>query len=585
MLKRFYYFIFLQKTEFFLGTTLIVFAMVAQNISPFFVKWITQSVQLGEISETYFLVGIFALIILIGNALDNLGVYFTDRNAVHTSTTISQKILAHIHSLDFAYHTDKSSGKLISLMKRGDEAFYSYYDILNRQILYIIVSFIVMFTAFSQIKLHYILYVFGLIALSIVISIKLVKINIAKRKIFNDADDDLSSARVDNLVNFDTVKYFANETYEQKRFAHLSKKWGDALMGYFFTFRYFDIILGNIINLALCGILLLGLWDLQRNAITFPDFLLITTFALTLFPKMMNLLFSLRELAKKYTDLKVYLELLDEKISVLDPENPTHIQNALGDIKFENVSFRYNPKGPHILKNFNLHIKSGESVAFVGYSGAGKTTIAKLLMRMYDPQEGSIIVDGVPINQMKKSELRTVVGIVPQDPLLFNNTIYYNIAYAKQSASEEEVIHAAKKAQVDEFIKHLSDGYQTVVGERGIKLSGGQRQRLAVARVLLEQPQIVVFDEATSSLDSVSEKMVQKAFWDMIRNAKKPRTSIIVAHRLSTIMRADRIVVMDKGEIVEEGDHESLINKEHGIYHKLWSLQKNGFIGDGESEE
>ncbi len=584
MLRRFYQFIFLRKGEFFLGTGFVALAMFLSNLAPFFVKWMTQSVQSGNTEQAFSLILVFGLFLFIGNIFDNIGSLITDRNSVHTSTTISKKVLTHIHNLDFAYHTDKSSGKLIGLMKRGDEAFFSFYDVLNRQILSILSSFLVMFVAFLQLKVHYLLFVIILITISLFISVQLVKINIGKRRMFNLADDEVSSARVDNLVNFDTVKYFANEKFEQHRFAHLLSVWSDTLMKYFFTFRYFDIVLGNMVNIALCGILLLGVWDLQRHIITLPDFLLITTFALTLFPKMMNLLMNLRELAKKSTDLQTYLDLLEEKVSVIDPTEPLHITHPKGEITFTDISFRYTPESPPVLDTFNLHLKSGESVAFVGYSGAGKTTIAKLLMRMYDPQVGTISIDGLNIRKLTKSELRTVVGIVPQDPLLFNNTIYYNIAYAKHHPTEDEVIDAAKKAQVDEFIRKLPEGYQTIVGERGIKLSGGQRQRLAVARVLLEKPQVIIFDEATSSLDSVSEQMVQEAFWNMVREKESPRTSIIIAHRLSTIMKADRIVVMDKGKIVEEGTHETLLQKNEGIYHKLWSLQKNGFIGDGESD-
>jgi ABC-type multidrug transport system fused ATPase/permease subunit len=293
-------------------------------------------------------------------------------------------------------------------------------------------------------------------------------------------------------------------------------------------------------------------------------------------------IYSLRELAKKSSDLRNYFDLLDEETSVQDPENPEHLASERSDIIFDHVSFGYEDGGEPILNDFNLHIKHGESIALVGYSGAGKTTIAKLLMRMYDPQVGAIKLDGIDIRQLKKSELRSAVGVVSQDPLLFNNTVFYNIAYAKQHATKDEVIAAAKAARVDDFVQKLRHGYNTVVGERGIKLSGGQRQRLAISRVLLEQAQIIIMDEATSALDSASEQIIQSAFWNLVRDSAKPRTSIIIAHRLSTIMKADRIVVMNKGTIADIGTHEELIKKEGSIYHKLWSLQRNGFLTDEE---
>lgn len=580
---RLYRFIWRRKWLFIIGTIPMILALVLSNLSPFFVKWLTQAVQDGQLDHAFNLVLIFGLVLVASNLLENIGFFITDKNMVGTSTDISHAVLTHIHNLDFAYHTNKSSGRLISLMKRGDDAFFTYYDIVNRQFLGIIISFAVMFTAFARLRYDYLLFASCLLIITILVAFFLIKINIRKRILFNNADDDVSSARVDNLVNFDTVKYFANEKFEQKRFSNLLNIWNKRLQDYFFTFRYFDGIVGNLINISLVGIMFLAVRDLRSGQIVLADFLLVTTFSMTLFPKMMHLLFSLRELAKKHTDISTYLNLLDEEVSVKDPVDPQKIAEVKGEITFDQVGFAYENK-QLVLEDFSLNIKSGEAIALVGFSGAGKTTIAKLLMRMYDPTKGKILIDGVEINNLRKDDLRKMVGVVPQDPLLFNNTVYFNISYANHQASKEEVLAASKAAQVDVFIKDLPNGYETIVGERGIKLSGGQRQRLAIARVLLEKPKIIVMDEATSSLDSASEKIIQEAFWDLVKDKENPRTSIIIAHRLSTIMQADRIVVMDEGKIAEVGSHQELINKDKGIYQRLWSLQKNGFIGDGEDE-
>lgn len=580
--RRLYHFIFLSPITYWTGMILLAIGLALSNLAPFFVKWLTESVQQNQLNYAFKLIIVFGGLLFISNLISNLAYFISDKNMVRTSTTITHAVLTHIHNLDFAYHTNKSSGKLISLMKRGDEAFFTFYDVLNRSLVNIFISFIVMFGAFLQLRWIYIFFVIILIVFSVFVSYFLVKLNIEKRNLFNNADDDVSSARVDNLVNFDTVKYFANERFEQNRFLGLLKKWSATLQDYFFTFRYFDIILGNIINLALVGIMLLALIDLRNQNITLADFLLVTTFALTLFPKMMMFLFSFRELAKKHTDLKVYLELLNEKILVADPIHSKTIVNPKGEVEFKHVTFSFECDEP-VLDDFNLKIRGGESVALVGYSGAGKTTIAKLLMRMYDPQKGEITLDGVNIKDLNKETLRNKIGIVPQDPLLFNNTIYYNIAYAKNDAEEEEVYNAASLSKVSDFVQKLPSGYQTIVGERGIKLSGGQRQRLAIARVLLEQPEILIFDEATSSLDSLSELSIQESFWNLVKDKSHPKTAIIIAHRLSTIMKADRILVLDKGKIVESGTHQEMLANNKGIYHQLWSLQKNGFIGDGET--
>lgn len=558
--------------------------MALNNLAPFFVKWLTEAVQANQFDQAFNFLFLFAGLLLAANILENLGYFITDKNMVGTSNAIAQAVLTHIHNLDFAYHTNKSSGKLISLMKRGDDAFFAYYDIINRQLLNLAISFGMMIFAFTSLRTSYLVFVGALLALTALVATFLIKINIKKRIAFNDADDEVSSARVDNLVNFDTVKYFANEKFEQNRFAKLLRIWNRRLQDYFFTFRYFDGLVGNLINFALVGIMFIALRDLSQNVISLAEFLLVTTFSMTLFPKMMHLLFSMRELAKKNTDLRTYLDLLDEPIAVRDPESPQKIAKLEGNITFNQVDFAYENK-QLVLHNFSLQIEAGEAIALVGFSGAGKSTVAKLLMRMYDPTAGQISIDGVEINELTKADLRHIVGVVPQDPLLFNNSVYFNIAYANHQASKAEVIAAAQAAQVDSFVKELPKGYETVVGERGIKLSGGQRQRLAIARILLEKPKVIILDEATSSLDSASEQIIQAAFWNLVRDQKNPRTSIIIAHRLSTIMQADRIVVMDAGRIAEIGTHQELIEKDGGIYQRLWSLQKNGFIGDGESED
>lgn len=580
---RLYHFIWQYKWPFLIGSIPLVLAMILNNIAPFFVKWLTETAQAQDFNQGFNLILIFAALLIIANFLENFGYFITDKNMVHTSNSIAHSVLTHIHNLDFAYHTNKSSGKLISLMKRGDDAFFAYYDIINRQLLNLAISFAMMIFAFTALRPSYLIFVAALVLLTASVATFLIKINIQKRQAFNEADDEVSSARVDNLVNFDTVKYFANEKFEQDRFANLLHIWNKRLQAYFFTFRYFDGIVGNLINLALVGIMYLALMDLSRGQIALADFLLVSTFAMTLFPKMMHLLFSIRELAKKHTDLKTYLELLDEPVVVDDPKQPKYLTKVSGTVEFKQVNFAYENKQA-ILQDFSLQLKAGEVVALVGFSGAGKSTVAKLLMRMYDPQQGEVLLDGVNIKELKRVDLRQFIGVVPQDPLLFNNTIYFNIAYAKNNAKRKEVLEAAKAAQVDGFVQDLPAGYDTIVGERGIKLSGGQRQRLAIARVLLEKPQIIIMDEATSSLDSASEKIIQQAFWQMVRDPKNPKTSIIIAHRLSTIMQADRIVVLDQGKIAEIGNHQELIEKDGGIYQKLWSLQKNGFIGDGESE-
>lgn len=558
---------------------LFTFGIVLSSTQPFFVKWVTAAVQSGSYDQAFWVLVWFGVVLVVGNCIVALSFFVGDQGMTRISIDLQGAILKHLHDLDFAYHTNKSSGKLIGIMRRGDEAFFGFYHLLNREIYATAIVFAMMLGTFATLRSTYMLFGMLVTVVSIFISFFLVKINITYRKKFSTTDDEVSGVRVDNLVNFDTVKYFAQEVYEQRRFGALLTRWYDDLLGYFQTFRYFDIIVGNLSLLALVVVMILSVFDVRAGVLSLPDFLLVSSFSLFLFPRLVNLLFILRELAKRYDDLEKYLGLLDEPIKVLDPSNPEEVKQLQGHVQFNHVSFSYH-ENSDVLSDFSLDIKPGESVALVGYSGAGKTTITKLLMRFFDPTAGSVHIDGVDITHMKKSYLRKLVGIVPQDPIMFNNTIAFNVRYARPDASDSEVDAVLRLAKLDEFIKKLPEKDKTMVGERGIKLSGGQRQRLAIARLLLEQPKIILFDEATSSLDSESERSIQQAFWSIAKDPKNPRTSIIIAHRLSTIMRADRIVVLDKGKIAEVGTHESLVKKEGGIYHKLWKLQQDGFIGE-----
>jgi len=583
VLRYFYRFIFRYWKNFLIGIVLFIAADLLSNIQPFYVKWITQAVQENKTETVFSLLLQLGGLLILSSGIANIAYFISDKGMVKTSTDIAETVLKHIHDLDFSYHVNKSSGKLISLMKRGDDAFYAYYDILHRAVLETFVSFVLMSISFLALRPLYSLIVLVMTVAALLCSILLVKQNLKKRRAFTEIDDAVSAVRVDNLVNFDTVKYFAQEKYEQSRFHQMLKNWYKALQEYFFTFRFFDVILGNLSTVFMIALLMLALFDLRNGTIQLPDFLFLLSFSAALFPRIMHMLFHLRELVKKYPDLQQYFLLLDEPVLVLDPIEPKEIVAVQGEIVFEHVSFQYSASSLAVLDDFTLTIYPGEVIAFVGYSGAGKTTIAKLLMRMYDPTLGSISIDGVDLRAMKKSYLRSLIGVVPQDPLLFNNTVEYNIAYALPTASTEEIVWSAKQAQAHEFIEKLTKGYDAIVGERGIKLSGGQRQRLAIARVLLKQPHVVIFDEATAALDSESERAIQDAFWKMVRDPEKPKTSIVIAHRLSTIMSADRIVVLHQGKIQEIGTHDELIENEQGIYHRLWLFQKNGFLGDEEN--
>ncbi|MEZ4103002.1 MAG: ABC transporter ATP-binding protein [Candidatus Paceibacterota bacterium] len=316
--------------------------------------------------------------------------------------------------------------------------------------------------------------------------------------------------------------------------------------------------------------IVIDLWI--KGQVSAGFFVLVQMYMFTIFDHIWSIGGSMRDFASSLSDAKEMVEILDQEIDIRDPENPEKCEIKNGNIVFENVSFEYKD-GKDVFEKFNLEIPSGQKVGIVGHSGSGKTTITNLLLRFEDVTNGSVKIDGQDIRNITQDDLRSKISYVPQEPVLFHRTLKENIAYGNPDASDREIEVASKKAHAEEFIKDLKDGYDTIVGERGVKLSGGQRQRISISRVMLENSPILILDEATSSLDSISENLIQRAFDEAMKN----RTTIVIAHRLSTIKKMDRIIVLDKGKIVEDGNHDDLLNKK-GYYFKLWQAQKDGVI-------
>jgi ATP-binding cassette subfamily B protein len=304
---------------------------------------------------------------------------------------------------------------------------------------------------------------------------------------------------------------------------------------------------------------------------TIGDFVLVVGFVSAFYPRLFDLVFSFRDIAKNYADIEKYFGVLDYDIQIKDPQKPVDVPGISGEIEFKNVSFSYGERKEDTVSGVDLKVRQGQSVALVGRSGSGKTTLIRLLVRFYDVDKGKITIDDIDIRDFTKANLRSFIGVVPQEPILFNNTIGYNIGYGKEEATKKEIKAAAKMANIDKFIESLPKKYNTQVGERGIKVSGGQKQRLAIARMILSDPEIIIFDEATSQLDSESERLIQEAFWKVVKN----KTTIIIAHRLSTAMRADKIVVLEKGKIIESGSHKALLEEKDSLYGYFWDLQIN----------
>ncbi len=565
------FFRFIAKKKLIYGLTLIslVATAILQSVMPYFLKLFVNEIPALDYQALINILLIYIAVVMGSLITDVASNWFGDVVLLDAARDARLAIFKHVQNLDFSFHSNKSTGSMISAFKRGDGAFFDLFHTVHFNIIGVIVTTIIMLIFFGQINFWLVVFMSIALILTFISTKILIKNNVDKRNIFNDEEDNVSGIITDNMINYETVKLFAKEKWESTRLTNAFKPWTKSLWGYANSFRLIDIVIGLLINISIFAIMFLMLRFSVFGNLGVGDFVLIISFIGMFFPKIWNLVWSTRNIAKNYADLEKYFGLLNEKVEVLDPKNPINIGHVYGEIKFKNVSFSYKNRVKNAINNFDLDIKQGESVALVGRSGSGKTTLVKLLMRFFDITNGEISIDGINIKDFTKNTLRGFIGMVPQEPILFNNTVAYNIGYGKENTKLSEIREAAKIANIDDFIQSLPKKYETEVGERGVKLSGGQKQRLAIARMILSDPDIVVFDEATSQLDSESEKLIQDAFW----KARAGKTTLIVAHRLSTIMRADKIVVMEKGKIKEIGNHKSLLAKKDSLYSHFWNLQ------------
>ena len=481
---------------------------------------------------------------------------------------VGNKVLTHLYDLSLRYHLERKTGALTRDLERGAASVSSILNYLTFNIIPVGVEFILV-AGFLMINYDWPFAVVTLITVIvyIVFTLMVTEWRIGYRLKMNEMDSKASMQAVDSLINYETVKYFGNEQLELKRYDETLGVWEDSAVMSQTSMSALNFGQGAIIAIGVTLIMVFAANGVVEGRMSLGDLVLVNAFLIQLFLPLGFLGIVYRQIKYSLADMDRMLRLMEQEPEIKDDTEAKPLLLKRGEVRFESVGFSYNPER-RILSDISFAVPAGKKVAIVGPSGAGKSTLSRLLFRFYDVSEGQILIDGQNISSVQQESLRAAIGIVPQDTVLFNDTIRYNISYARTDATEVEIHNAARKAHIHHFIESLPDGYDTIVGERGLKLSGGEKQRVAIARAILKDPRILVFDEATSSLDSQSEREIQKA----LKEVAQEHTTLVIAHRLSTVIDADEILVLRHGKIVERGRHQVLL-EEAGTYATMWRLQ------------
>ena len=489
------------------------------------------------------------------------------------------KAFRHLHALSLRYHLDRQTGGLSRAIERGIKGIefllgFMLFNILPTLLEILLVCGVL----WGLFDVWYALVTFVTITTYIVFTLLVTEWRIEYRREMNNRDTEANTKAIDSLLNYETVKYFGNEEHEARRFDSAMRQYEEAAVRSTVSLSALNVGQGAIIAAGLVTVMIMAGNGVVAGDMTVGDFVLVNTYLIQLYLPLNFLGFVYRNIRQSLIDMDAMFKLLDVTREVVDRPGAPALDAPNGEIRFEHVSFGYDPRRP-ILRDVSFTVPSGKMVAIVGPSGAGKSTISRILYRFYDAVEGRVLIDGQDIRNVSQDSLRASIGVVPQDTVLFNDTVFYNIAYGRPNAPPSEVEAAAKLARIHDFILGLPDGYRAMVGERGLKLSGGEKQRVAIARTILKAPRILLFDEATSALDSHTEQGIQ----DSLNEMSADRTALVIAHRLSTVVGADEIVVLRDGRIVERGAHEDLLARK-GEYAALWETQMRESVA-GEASE
>ncbi len=554
-----------------LAMSLLVLAKLANVAVPLALKEIVDALD-----KTSAVLAVPAFLILGYGLLRLLSTLFGElRDAVFAKVTqrairrVALRVFEHLHSLSLRFHLDRQTGGVSRDIERGTRGIgfllnFTLFNILPTLLEIALVAAIL----FSKYNVWFAVITFVTLVVYVAFTLFITEWRMVVRRTMNDLDSKANTRAIDSLLNYETVKYFCNEGYEAQRYDHNMQHWETAAVRNQTSLALLNSVQSTIVAIGITALMLLAADEVVKGRMTIGDLVLVNVFMIQLYMPLHFLGFVYREIRHSLADMEKMFGLLHEHREIADAPDATALQAGSATVRFDNVGFAYAPDR-QILFDVSFDIPAGHTLAVVGASGAGKSTLSRLLFRFYDVQQGRILINGRDIREVTQSSLRAAIGIVPQDTVLFNDTIYYNIAYGRPDATREEVIAAAQAAHIHAFIESLPQGYDSMVGERGLKLSGGERQRVAIARAILKNPAMLIFDEATSALDSKSEKAIQAE----LRAISQNRTTLIIAHRLSTVVEADQILVMDKGRIVERGSHRELLAR-NKIYAQMWNLQK-----------
>ena len=554
-----------------LALVLLVMAKLASVAVPLLLKEVVDALDQPQdmlVLPVLFVVGYGVLRLcstLFGEIRDAIFAKVTQR----AIRRVAIRVFGHLHALSLRFHLERQTGGVSRDIERGSRGISFLLNFMLFNILPTLLEIgLVAIILLSNYDIWFSIIIFSTLVAYIALTLVVTERRMIFRRTMNDMDSKANTRAIDSLLNYETVKYFGNESWEAERYDEHLKKWETAAVRNQTSLAALNAGQSGIIAIGVTLLMLLASDGVVKGSMSLGDLVLVNAFMLQLYMPLHFLGFVYREIKHSLADMEKMFALLTEREEIKDKLDALDLVQGDASVRFENVNFSYE-SNRQILFNMSFDIPAGHNIAVVGHSGSGKSTISRLLFRFYEVTSGRILVNDQDISNITQKSLRATVGIVPQDTVLFNESIYYNIAYGRPEASCEEVFQAAKSAHIHEFIESLPEKYKTKVGERGLKLSGGEKQRVAIARAILKGPKILIFDEATSALDSRSEKAIQGELKRIAAN----RTTLTIAHRLSTIADADQILVMDKGRIIERGSHQELLAA-RGFYFHMWELQQ-----------